>query len=121
MVTVTPRHVLAPSPQLMVAFTGLEGDVQSLSQELTSQVSSKLGRGLGFMNENISPHTFRKAYFRKVWDENGFPTVKSILLRDESLEDDLKKALATQGQEIIQVLLCGAQETKCLTNGGQKV
>lgn len=52
MVTIAPRHVLAPSPQLMVAFTGLEGDVQSLSQELSTQVSSKLGRGLGFMNEN---------------------------------------------------------------------
>ena len=52
MVTVTPRHVLAPSPQLIVAFTGLEGDVQSLSQELSSQVSSKLGRGLGFMDES---------------------------------------------------------------------
>lgn len=36
----------------MVAFTGLEGDVQSLSQELSRQVSSKLGRGLGFMHEH---------------------------------------------------------------------
>ena len=52
MLNIKPRHVYVPSPQLMVAFTGLEGDVQSLSQELSRQVSSKLGRGLGFMNEN---------------------------------------------------------------------
>jgi hypothetical protein len=52
MVNIAPRHVFAPSPQLMVAFLGLEGDVQSLSQELSKQVASKLGRGLGFMNEN---------------------------------------------------------------------
>lgn len=52
MMNIAPRHVYVPSPQLMVAFTGLEGDVQSLSQELSRQVSSKLGRGLGFMNDN---------------------------------------------------------------------
>ena len=51
MVNIAPRHVYVPSPQLIVAFTGLEGDVQSLSQELSRQVSSKLGRGLGFMKE----------------------------------------------------------------------
>lgn len=57
MVNVAPRQVFAPSPQLMVAFTGLEGDVQSLTQELSRQVSSKLGRGLGFMNENRRQRT----------------------------------------------------------------
>lgn len=51
MVNIAPRHVLMPSPQLMVAFTGLEGDVQSLSQVLTNQVAAKLGRGLGFAQE----------------------------------------------------------------------
>ena len=51
MVNIAPRQVFVPSPQLMVAFTGLEGDVQSLTQELSRQVASKLGRGLGFMNE----------------------------------------------------------------------
>jgi 20S proteasome subunit beta 3 len=40
----------------MVAFVGLEGDVQSLSQELQTQVSSKLGRALGFgLEEQPSP------------------------------------------------------------------
>ena len=52
MVNIAPRQVFVPSPQLMVAFTGLEGDVQWLSQEMSKQVASKLGRGLGFMNEN---------------------------------------------------------------------
>ncbi|CAB9508000.1 Proteasome subunit beta type-3 [Seminavis robusta] len=52
MVNIAPRHVYVPSPELMVAFTGLEGDVQSLSHSLEKQVASKLGRGLGFMNEN---------------------------------------------------------------------
>jgi 20S proteasome alpha/beta subunit len=32
----------------MVAFVGLEGDVQSLSQDLQIQVHSKLNRALGF-------------------------------------------------------------------------
>jgi 20S proteasome subunit beta 3 len=48
MVNIAPRHVWTPHPNLMVAFVGLEGDVQSLSQELQIQVSSKLGRALGF-------------------------------------------------------------------------
>ena len=41
MVSIAPRHVLAPHAHLMVAFTGLEGDVQSLSQELRIQVHAK--------------------------------------------------------------------------------
>ena len=52
MVNIAPRQVFVPSLQLMVAFAGLEGDVQSLTQELSRQVASKLGRGLGFMNKN---------------------------------------------------------------------
>jgi 20S proteasome subunit beta 3 len=34
-----------PHPKCMVAFTGLEGDIQSLSQELSIQVTSKQNRG----------------------------------------------------------------------------
>jgi len=47
-VNVGPRTVLAPSPRLLVAFTGLEGDVQSLADELSAQVSAKVGRSSGF-------------------------------------------------------------------------
>lgn len=61
MVNVAPRHVLTPHANLMVAFTGLEGDIQSLSEELSIQIASKAQRGaLGFMSsraavKNISP------------------------------------------------------------------
>ena len=48
MVNIATRHVFTPHPQVMVAFTGLEGDVQSLSQDLLTEVSAKLGRSLGF-------------------------------------------------------------------------
>jgi 20S proteasome subunit beta 3 len=49
----TPRHVLAPNPSLLVAFTGLDGDVRSLSDELSVQISAKVGRvsGFGFEDE----------------------------------------------------------------------
>lgn len=61
MVNIAPRHALIPHAHLMVAFTGLEGDVQSLSEELSVQVESKLGRALGFMGNRkshpmVSPH-----------------------------------------------------------------
>lgn len=48
MVNIAARHAWTPNPQLVVAFVGLEGDVQSLSQDLQMQVRSKLNRALGF-------------------------------------------------------------------------
>lgn len=48
MVTVAPRHVWIAQPRLMVAFVGLDGDVQSLSETLQMEVSNKLNRALGF-------------------------------------------------------------------------
>jgi 20S proteasome subunit beta 3 len=54
MVNVVPRHVWSPHSNLMVAFVGLEGDVQSLSQELQTQVASKLDRAIGFGLEESS-------------------------------------------------------------------
>jgi len=47
-VNISPRHVLAPNPSLLVAFTGLDGDVRSLSEELSVQISAKVGRESGF-------------------------------------------------------------------------
>mmetsp|Transcript_15538 Transcript_15538/g.37178 ORF Transcript_15538/g.37178 Transcript_15538/m.37178 type:complete len:314 (-) Transcript_15538:50-991(-) len=47
-----PRHVLAPNPSLLVAFTGLDGDVRSLSEELSVQISAKIGRVAGFSFED---------------------------------------------------------------------
>jgi 20S proteasome subunit beta 3 len=49
LVNIGPRNVLAPSSTVLVGFTGLEGDVQSLQHELTALVSSQQSRGLGFM------------------------------------------------------------------------
>jgi 20S proteasome subunit beta 3 len=48
MVNIAPRHVWAPHPNLMLAFSGLEGDVQSLSEELKMEVDAKRNRALGF-------------------------------------------------------------------------
>jgi 20S proteasome subunit beta 3 len=49
LVNISPRNVLAPSSTVLVGFTGLEGDVQSLQHELTALVASQQSRGLGFM------------------------------------------------------------------------
>ena len=48
MVNIAPRHVWTPHPNLMLAFSGLEGDVQSLSEELKMEVDAKRNRALGF-------------------------------------------------------------------------
>lgn len=48
MVNIAPRHVWAPHSNLMLAFSGMEGDVQSLSEELKMEVDAKRNRALGF-------------------------------------------------------------------------
>jgi len=48
MINVSPRTVLTPHSRVMIGLVGLEGDVQSLSQELSIQISAKMGRNLGF-------------------------------------------------------------------------
>jgi len=48
MVNIAPRHVWVPHPNLMLGFSGLEGDVQSLSEELKMEVDAKRNRALGF-------------------------------------------------------------------------
>lgn len=48
MVNIVPRQVWIPQSNVLVAFVGLEGDVQSLSQDLQTQVTSRYGRALGF-------------------------------------------------------------------------
>lgn len=47
-VNISPRTVLIPHSRVLVGFTGLEGDVQSLASELSTIVSEKKGRHLGF-------------------------------------------------------------------------
>lgn len=48
MVNIAPKTILAPHSRLLVGFTGLEGDIQSLTQELSMQISTKVGRHIGF-------------------------------------------------------------------------
>jgi 20S proteasome subunit beta 3 len=48
LVNVAPRPVLLASDAAIVAFTGLQGHVQSLQTELAAQVRSKFARGLGY-------------------------------------------------------------------------
>lgn len=79
MVNIVPRHVWAPHPNLMVAFVGLEGDIQSLSQELQTQVSSKLDRALGFdisstpaEHRSISPRAMASVTSHVLYQTRGY-------------------------------------------------
>jgi len=48
MVNVSKRTILTPHSRVIVGFTGLEGDVQSLAQELSMYISTKVDRHFGF-------------------------------------------------------------------------
>lgn len=49
LVQVVPRPpLLVASPNLVVAWTGMQGDIQSLQQDLSAQLARTFGRGLGF-------------------------------------------------------------------------
>lgn len=48
MVNIHPRTVYVPNSKIVVAFSGLEGDIQSLSSEIGVQVSAKVSRNIGF-------------------------------------------------------------------------
>lgn len=47
-INVSPRKVLIPHSRVMVSFVGLEGDIQSVSQDLSIEISNKVRRNLGF-------------------------------------------------------------------------
>jgi len=49
LVNISPRRVWAPNSRLLVAFSGLEGDVVSLSEELRAELVAKRHRALGFV------------------------------------------------------------------------
>ena len=81
MVNIAPRHVWTPNSNVMVAFVGLEGDVQSLSQELQAQVASKLDRALGFgissassseNNKGISPRAMASVTSHILYQRRGY-------------------------------------------------
>lgn len=105
MVNIAPRHVFVPSPQLMVAFTGLEGDVQSLSQELSKQVSSKLGRGLGFMSQKrqqrpvISPRAMASLTSHVLYNRKQAPYYVEPLVVGLTEEANRKRAVVAVGED----------------------
>lgn len=78
MVNISPRHMLIPHPHLVVAFTGLESDVQSLSLELAVQVSSKLGRG--FLSTSNHQHDRRRSTQRNVLSPHAMSRLTSHVL-----------------------------------------
>ena len=52
LINISPRKVIPFHSHLLIAFTGLEGDVLSLSEELSIHVSNKFlsGSGIGYFN-----------------------------------------------------------------------
>lgn len=86
MVNIAPRHVWTPHPNLLVAFVGLEGDVQSLSQDLKVQVSSKLGRSLGFgitaspSSRRISPRAMASITSHVLYQRRGGYYVEPLVV-----------------------------------------
>jgi 20S proteasome subunit beta 3 len=91
MVTIAPRHVWTPHPNLMVAFVGLEGDVQSLSQDLQIQVHSKLNRALGFATttgnaeRRISPRALASITSHLLYQRRGGYYVEPLVVGISSL------------------------------------
>lgn len=55
MVNISPRRVLVLHSRLMMSFTGLQGDVESVAQELSVQATKLTGRGssFGFGNKSM--------------------------------------------------------------------
>ena len=86
MINIAPRHVWAPHSNLMLAFSGLEGDVQSLSEELKIYVDSKQNRALGFSiaglktaseedyddNKQISPPALASLTSHILYEKRGY-------------------------------------------------
>lgn len=54
LINVAPRHIFSPHSSLVLGFSGLEGDVQSLSENIRAEIEYGRNRELGF---NISPST----------------------------------------------------------------
>lgn len=53
LIHIAPRPILSLPDRVMVAFTGLQGDVLSLKGELATQVAAKYNRGLGFGTSTV--------------------------------------------------------------------
>lgn len=76
MVNVAPRHVWSPHPNIMLAFVGLETDVQTLSQGLKLGIAAKRNRALGFgtdlASRRITPAALAHLTSHVLYNKRGY-------------------------------------------------
>jgi len=117
MVNVSPRTVLIPHSSLVVAFAGLEGDVQSLAQDISTHVSTKMGRytGFGFGSSSessssavsgsraISPESMSTLLSHLLYQRRSSPFyVEPIIAGLEKVSDGQRMSYAGEnGEDII--------------------
>jgi 20S proteasome subunit beta 3 len=106
----------------MVAFVGLEGDVQSLSQELQIQVSSKLDRALGFgisssqaRRRSISPRAMASVTSHVLYQGRGRYYVEPLVV---GLNTERKPFLCAMdmigAQSVSKSFVCSGAASKSL-------
>ena len=99
MVNIAPRHVFSPHAYLMVAFTGLEGDIQSLSQELRIHVNSKNRRSfITEVERIISPKAMASLTSHVLYNRRGSPYYVEPLVvgLEQTANGDLQPYLCAQ-------------------------
>lgn len=91
MVTISPRHVWSPHPNLLLGFVGLEGDVQSLSADLKGEVTSTRNRAIGIGTDmrgrRISPPALASLTSHILWRKRAYfvePLVVGLMERTHS-------------------------------------
>ena len=125
MVNIVPRHVWMPRANVMVAFVGLEGDIQSLSQDLQTLVASRLGRALGFgvLNNNdktsrqISPRALASVTSHVLHQRRGAYYVEPIVvgLKDSENREPFLCAMDMIGaQSFSKSFVCSGAASKSL-------
>lgn len=80
MINIIPRTVLVPHSKVMIGLVGLEGDVQSLAKEVSIQISTKVGRHLGFGGGSGSGASGRGGSSRMDCDMQISPKSASMLM-----------------------------------------
>lgn len=78
LVNIAARKVIPFHSHLLIAFTGLEGDVISLSEEISLHVSNKFLSGVGFFNFLIPPTTASSSSSANRKDSRTIISPKSI-------------------------------------------
>jgi 20S proteasome subunit beta 3 len=110
LVNIGPRNVLAPSSTVLVGFTGLEGDVQSLQHELTALVSSQQSRGLGFMTtvsdqnkrSKLSPRVMASLTSHVLYGRRQAPYYVEPLVIGLQPESIVSKGVASEDDQDVQ-------------------